>query len=140
MFLVRLHLAAGHAAAACGTTSFMALGWKILIPVSLIWGADRRGDSALFRDQGLPATGRRLLVGASIVVNRRCCWLCCEKTVRRQAEAARSSSGKEPVEAAARRVGIPPPPPMAPASPLVPAGPRRLPMAKIPQFPRPGSA
>ncbi len=72
---------------------FMALGWKILIPVSLVWALIAAGIRTL-RDQGY-AHWTAVLVGASIVVHRRTA-VSAAKTVQQQTA---------PQEASSHRVG-----------------------------------
>jgi NADH-quinone oxidoreductase subunit H len=97
---------------------FMALGWKLLIPVSLVWALIAAAIRTL-RDQGYPHW-TPLLVGASIVVTVVLLYLLQRPFSNRQIR--KRHRRQEPVEAGSSAPFEPafPTPPL-PGQPLVPA-------------------
>jgi NADH-quinone oxidoreductase subunit H len=93
---------------------FMALGWKILIPVSLVWALIAAGIRTL-RDQGYPHW-TPLLVGASIVVTVVLLYVLQRPFSERQIRKRRRTAS---VEAAPFEPAFPTPP--LPSKPLAPA-------------------
>jgi NADH-quinone oxidoreductase subunit H len=94
---------------------FMALGWKILIPTSLVWALIAAAIRTL-RNQGYPHW-TALLVGASIVVTVVLLYLLQKPFSNRQIRKKRRRN--EPAEAPSFEPAFPTPP--LPGQPLVPA-------------------